>query len=144
MNRRENRSNKYQNIFTEQLYSNDMMSDFAEHQGLAEYVDPELKESLMDLHDELKQEFWRLVRAELTLRQQQVLEMSALERKTQIEIAKMLKVNQSSITKSLNGNCDYRNGKRVYGGCRKRLQKLVEKDEKIQAILARIATLQAE
>jgi predicted transcriptional regulator len=54
---------------------------------------------------------------------------------TQMEIAKMLDVNQSSITKSLNGNVDYKNGKKVYGGARKKIRKIIESDEKIKSLL---------
>jgi predicted transcriptional regulator len=54
---------------------------------------------------------------------------------TQMEIAKMLNVNQSSITKSLNGNVDYKNGKKVYGGARKKIRKIIELDDKIKSIL---------
>ena len=54
-----------------------------------------------------------------------------------MEIAKILKVNQSSITKSLN-NVDYKNGKRVYGGARKKIRKIIELDDRIRDILLRI------
>ena len=47
----------------------------------------------------------------------------------------MLDVNQSSITKSLNGNVDYKNGKKVYGGARKKIRKIIESDEKIKSLL---------
>jgi predicted transcriptional regulator len=58
-----------------------------------------------------------------------------------MEIAKMLNVNQSSITKSLNGNVDYKNGKKIYGGARKKIKKIVENDEKIKEILSKMHEL---
>jgi predicted transcriptional regulator len=61
-----------------------------------------------------------------------------------MEIAKMLNVNQSSITKSLNGNVDYKNGKRIYGGAKKKLNKITEKDDKIKEILAKMAEIRSE
>ena len=67
---------------------------------------------------------------------------SGAELETQIEIAKQLNVNQSSITKSINGNCDYRSGKRVYGGAKKKLRRLADEDLEVQEILANIAALQ--
>jgi len=101
------------------------------------------REELMDLKAALNTEFWRLVDTELTDRQKEVLHLYA-DGYTQIEIAKKLNVNQSSITKSINGNCDYRNGRRVYGGAKKRLRKLSEQDPKIREIFRKIAEIQAE
>jgi len=61
-----------------------------------------------------------------------------------MEIAKMLDVNQSSITKSLNGNVDYKNGKKIYGGAKKKLNKIIQNDIKIKDILKRIQELRDE
>ena len=143
MDKRTNRSGKYQSFFAELPYSNEMMSEFSESQGLVENYSPEDRESLMDLREELRVEFWRLVDEELTPRQGQVLKLLA-KGYTQIEIAKQLNVNQSSITKSVNGNCDYRNGRRVYGGARKRLHKLTKQDSQIQDVLTRMADIHAK
>ena len=101
-------------------------------------------EELYELQDKLNGEYWRIIDTQLTKRQKEVLRLCA-DGYTQIEIAKMLKVNQSSITKSINGNCDYRNKqKRVYGGAKRKLRKIVSKDEAIQQILKRIAEIQDE
>ena len=61
-----------------------------------------------------------------------------------MEIAKILNVNQSSITKSLNGNVDYKNGKKVYGGATKKIKKIIESDDKIKDILSRMNELRSE
>ena len=143
MNRKKNKSDRYQSFFAELPYSNEMMAEFAEASGLYEKYKAEDREKLMDLRNDLKKEFWRLVDSELTARQRDVLHLYA-EGYTQIEIAKKLKVNQSSITKSINGNCDYRNGRRVYGGSRKRLKKLADEDPAIQDILEDMADIHAE
>jgi DNA-binding CsgD family transcriptional regulator len=143
MDKKTNRSGKYQSFFAELPYSNEMMAEFSEGQGLVENYDPEDRESLMDLREELRIEFWRLVEEQLTPRQGQVLKLLA-KGYTQIEIAKQLNVNQSSITKSVNGNCDYRNGRKVYGGARKRLNKLTKQDQRIQDILDRMADVHAK
>ena len=63
---------------------------------------------------------------------------------TQMEIAKILNVNQSSITKSLNGNVDYKNGKRIYGGSSKRLRKIIDSDDKIKIILDKMSKIREE
>lgn len=143
MGRKSNRSNGYQHLFAEQPYSNEMMAEFSETQGLSENYNPEDREKLLDLRDELKSEFWRLAKKNLTERQFQVIELLA-KGYTQIEIAKQLHVNQSSITKSVNGNCDYRNGKRVYGGAKKKLRRLADKDPDIQAIITQIAEIHSQ
>lgn len=143
MDRRKNRSDRYQNIFAEQLYSNEMMAEFTEFQGLTVRRDPELHEELLDLKDQLFKEYWRLIRLKLTPRQRQVIELYA-EGKTQIEIAKILNVNQSSVTKSINGNCDYRKGRRTYGGAKRKLKKIADNDERIQELVAKLAEIQEE
>lgn len=143
MGKKSNRSNNYQHLFAEQSYSNEMMAEFAESQGLIENYKPQDKEDLIELRETLNKEFWRLAKDNLTERQFQVIELLA-KGFTQIEIAKQLHVNQSSITKSVNGNCDYRNGRRVYGGSRKKLRKLADQDLKIKEIIAQIAEIHSQ
>lgn len=140
--RTKNRSDKYQDLYTELSHSNDMMAEFPEEEDGALFLSVEERETLLDLKEELKAEMWRLIRTHLTPRQKEVVELWA-KGKTQIEIAKQLNVNQSSITKSINGNCDYRNGRRVYGGAYKKLRKLASMDDKIQEILAQIAEIKS-
>ena len=53
-------------------------------------------------------------------------------------------ISPKSITKSLNGNVDYKNGKRVYGGCKKKLNKIIENDDKIKEILNKIKEVRDE
>jgi len=138
MGKKTNRSNGYQHLFAEQPYSNEMMAEFSEAQGLVENYSPEDREQLLVLREELRLAFWRLAKDNLTARQYQVIELLA-QGFTQIEIAKKLGVNQSSITKSVNGNCDYRNQKRkVYGGVKKRMKKLATQDLEIQEIMQRM------
>lgn len=138
--RTKNRSDSYQPIFAELPHSNEMMAEFAEDDCLIFQSSIEDREHLLDLKDELRKEMWRLIRTHLTPRQREVIELWA-QGFTQIEIAKQLNVNQSSITKSINGNCDYRNGRKVYGGAKRKLQRLAEKDPKICEILKQIEEL---
>jgi DNA-binding CsgD family transcriptional regulator len=140
MDRKKNRSDRYQCLFAELPYSNEMMAEFAEAEGLVTHYDPEDYERLMDLKDQLRGEFWRLVDTQLTARQRQVIRLYA-KGLTQIEIAKQLNVNQSSITKSINGNCDYRNGKKIYGGAKKKLCRLADRDPRIQRIIAEMVEI---
>lgn len=136
---KKNRSDRYQNMFNEISYSQEMLADFAIEAGLTAKLNS-YNETLLELKSQLRRELWRLVDTALTPRQRQVIRLYA-QGYTQTEIAKMLNVNQSSITKSINGNCDYRNGKKVYGGARKKLRKLAEKDQKIQDLIRKMEEL---
>jgi DNA-binding CsgD family transcriptional regulator len=143
MGRKSNRSNGYQHLFAEQPYSNEMMAEFSEAQGLVENYNSEDREQLLVLREELRVAFWALAKQHLTDRQFQVIELLA-QGFTQIEIAKKLHVNQSSITKSVNGNCDYRNGRKIYGGAKKKLCRLSDKDPKIQEIINQITEIHSQ
>lgn len=115
--------------------------EFSESQGMAGYLNhSEYNEELYELKEQLKKAFWRIINSELTPRQREVIKLTA-QGMTQTEIAKILHVNQSSITKSLNGNCDYKNGKRVYGGAKKKLRRIAANDQEINDILERIAEI---
>jgi predicted DNA-binding protein YlxM (UPF0122 family) len=136
--RRSTRSDHYQFLLLETACSNDMMEAFCNEDSISAHLNPyEYNEDLMELEERLKKEFWRVVDNLLTTRQRQVIRLYA-EGYTQMEIAKMLNVNRSSVTKSLNGNVDYKNGKRVYGGSRKKIRKIIETDERIKDILRKI------
>lgn len=141
--RTKNRSDRYQPLFAELPYSNEMMTEFADSQGMDSRNKDAYNEELLNLKEDLAKAFWRLVDTQLTPRQSEVIHLYA-DGKTQTEIAKVLNVNQSSITKSINGNCDYKNGKRVYGGAIKKIQKLSAMDEDIIEILERISDINGE
>ena len=144
MNKRQNRSDRYQYILLETVCSNDMMEAFCNEDSISARLNPfEYNENLIELEDQLKKEFWRVVDTLLTPRQREVIHLYA-DGYTQMEIAKMLNVNQSSITKSLNGNVDYKNGKKVYGGAKKKINKIIENDDKIKEILNKIVETRNE
>src|SRR5271166_2112407 len=144
MEKRQNRSDRYQYILLETVCSNDMMEAFCNEDSIYNRLNPfEYNEDLMNLEDQLKKEFWRVVDTLLTPRQREVIRLYA-DGYTQMEIAKMLNVNQSSITKSLNGNVDYKNGKKIYGGARKKIRKIIENDDKIKDILSQIQSVRDE
>lgn len=142
MAKRENRSAKYQFMFCENLCSHEMLNDFANSEGLMAN-NSSYNDELYLLKDKLKVELWKLIDTELTPRQREVIRLYA-KGYTQTEIARLLGINQSSITKSIHGNVDYRSGKRVYGGAKKKLRKLAEKDEAIQSIIKRISEIESE
>lgn len=144
MERRKNRSDSYQYVIVETVCPNEMLESFSNEDGVYKRLNPfSYNDRIAELEDELKKEFWRIVDTLLTDRQKQVIKLYA-DGYTQMEIAKMLNVNQSSITKSLNGNVDYKNGKKIYGGARKKIRKIIENDERIKEILKKISELRDE
>lgn len=103
--RRATRSDRYQSIYHESCHSHDMMESFSNSDSIYNRLNPwNYNEKLLDLEEQLRDEFWRVVDTLLTERQKEVIKLYS-KNKTQMEIAKILKVNQSSITKSLNRKC---------------------------------------
>jgi len=144
MEKKNTRSFSYQAIFHELSCSNEMLQSFSNEESLHKRLNPfAYNEEVLELEDQLKIEFWRIVNTLLTSRQKEVIRLYA-DGYTQMEIAKMLDVNQSSITKSINGNVDYKNGKKSYGGIRRKVKKIVETDPKVKEILAKIQELRDE
>lgn len=142
--RTNNRSNGYQWVIVELPTAPDMLAECSDAQSATGMLNFEsYTEELLDLKEQLLAAFWRIVDTQLTPRQRQVLRLYA-NGLTQIEIAKILNVNQSSITKSINGNCDYRNGKKIYGGAKKKLSRIAAKDPEIQFIFRRMAEIKSE
>ena len=146
------RSNGYQWIIQECPTAPENISDYSDAQGFVKSInDPGYKEELHEINEALNKAFWRLIDSVLTERQKEVLKLSAgkdprfpNESKTQVEIAKLLDVNQSSVTKSIHGNCDYRNGRKVYGGAQKKLQKAADRDPEIKELMKRKYQLMEE
>lgn len=131
------RSDKYQYILVEVLFSSEAWNLFSEAQEKCLPLSDEKREVLLDWDRELKAQLHVMIDECLTPRQRQVLLLYA-DGYTQQEIAAMLDVNQSSITKSLNGNVDYNNGKRVYGGLKKKFIKIVKRNFAIRPIMKNI------
>lgn len=138
------RSSHYQATILESPCAPDLLFEFCELQSIGGMLNLDRGEQLKDLQEQLRKEFWRVVDTKLTKRQAEVLHLLA-DGKTQVEVAKLLCINQSSITKSWNGNSDYRNGNRKsYGGSKRKLIRLVSEDLVIAAILNKISELQEE
>lgn len=138
------RSQNYQWCLVETVFSNEQLESFSNEESIYKRLNPfAYNEAVMDLEEQLKVEFWRVVETLLTPRQREVIKLYS-DGYTQMEIAKMLNVNQSSITKSINGNTDYKNGKQSYGGVKRKMKKIIESDEKIKEILRKIRELREE
>lgn len=142
MDRTRNRSDAYQWVLVELPCAPDVLTEVADNDYLGNIIKGSNNDELLDLKERLRVAFWRIVSSKLTPRQQEVMHLVS-DGYTQTEIAKKLNVNQSSITKSINGNCDYRNGRKYYGGSKRKIQKIIEKDEEIQEIIARIQEIES-
>ncbi len=140
MDRSRTRSAGYQHVLLEIAFSNEMMEPFSNESSISSRLCPfAYDESVLELEDQLKDAFWRIVE-QLTPRQQEIIKLSN-EGLTQMEIAKKLKVNQSSITKSLHGNVDYKKGRKSYGGAVKKIKEIAKNDMEVLEILNKISEL---
>lgn len=135
--KRVNRSDKYQYIIVEVLMSGDAWGLFSEAQEKCLPLSEEKKEILLDWDHDLQLALHKMIDECLTERQREVLLMYS-SGMTQMEIAEKLGVNQSSITKSLNGNTDYSKGSKVYGGMKKKFLKLIKHNAEIRPIMKKI------
>lgn len=146
-----NRSDSYQALFLEHVFPSEILEAFANEDSVHKRLNPfAYNDEIAELQEKLRVEFWRIVEEHLTERQKEVVKLISAGL-TQQEIAKLLNVNQSSITKSVNGNVDYKeknvdkNNKHIiYGGSKRKLKKIIETDTKVIEILDRIAELRDE
>ena len=135
---RENRSDKYQYLLLEIIVADHgIWNSFEQPHNKSFPISIEMMEYLRGLEDKLQKELVGLIKKHLTPRQYEVLSLYA-DGYTQMEIAKILNVNQSSITKSLHGNTDYKNGKKIYGGISKKMQNLIGKHHPFKPVMAAI------
>lgn len=142
-NRRSPRSQRYQDRFAECSVPIDLLDSFSSQDNLYKKLSPfAYNEAILDLEEQLRQEFWRLIKENLTDKQQKLVKLIA-EGLTQQEVAKVLGINQSSASKNLTGSKEYMQDgtTKTYGGIKKKLKEAVEKDEKVLSILQQIADL---
>lgn len=143
MNKRQTRSDKYQYLLIETPCAAEFLDSFSNSDSIYNRLNPfAYNEELLQLEDQLKKQMWHIINTQLTNRQKEIL-LLWNDGYTQMEIAKILNVNQSSVTKSLNGNYDYATNKR-YGGVQKKLKKIVENDPVIQDLLEKIEECRTE
>ncbi len=144
MKERANRSDHYQFLLHEISVSDEYLCSFTNDQSIGHALNPfKYDEEYHNLKDQLKKEFWKVAESVCTERQWIILKMLC-DGYTQMEMAKILDVNQSSITKSIHGNLDYNKGRKVYGGVTKKLKKACANNTKINDILERMSQLREE
>jgi|ERR1019366_4787336 DNA-binding NarL/FixJ family response regulator len=95
--KRRNRSDQYQSLFHESSCSHDMLDIFPNDASIHDRLTGGFcyDESVLELEDELKDEFWNIVNTLLTDRQKEVIKLYSTGM-TQMEVAAQLGVNQSS------------------------------------------------
>lgn len=129
---RQTRSEKYQYVILETTFSDELLSMFDNSQGISGHLNPfEYDEEVLELKDQLYARLWKLIDIHCTPLQKEILELLYKDGYTQVEVAKMRKVNQSSVVKCVLGNCDYsKPEKKHYGGSVPKLRRVLMEDAK--------------
>ena len=116
-----------------------LLNNFANEDSMTAYFTSYASsEEFQELKLELFEEVMSIIEHCLTDKQREVIKMTYLEGKTQNEISIELGKHQTTIHKILQGNIDYNNQKKRYGGALKKIRKLCANSEKIQDILKRM------
>lgn len=108
-----------------------------------EDLSPEIKDEILELSEQLMFKIKDIIDRKLTKRQSEVVKLIFFEQKTQMEVAYLLGLCQTTIHKLIAGNLDYANGGKRYGGALKKIKKLCQKDPEIAMIIDRIADLRS-
>jgi hypothetical protein len=95
-------------------------------------------EEMKELQDRLIAKIKEVIDTCLTERQREVMIRTYMEQRTQMEVADMLGVCQTTVHKIISGNIDYSNGGRRYGGALKKIKKICESDQEVIGILGRL------
>lgn len=104
----------------------------------------EAKDELLELTEQLTFKIRDIIDNKLTKRQSEVVKLIFFEQKTQMEVAYLLGLCQTTIHKLIHGNLDYSNGGKRYGGAVKKIRKLCQKDTDIQYIISRMDSLRRD
>ena len=116
-----------------------MLNNFSNEEGMSEFLaNHACSEEFQKLKTELLEEVLKIIDQCLTPKQKEVIRMTYIEGKTQNEISCELGKHQTTIHKILQGNIDYNNKKKRYGGAIKKIKKLCNNNVKIQKILSKM------
>lgn len=127
------------NSFVEISIDPILLNNFSTEDGIGAYFNScAVSEEFQQLKQELLTEVMSIIDHCLTEKQREVMRMTYIEGKTQNEISNELGKHQTTIHKILQGNIDYNNQKKRYGGALKKIRKLCANNEKVQDILNRM------
>ena len=133
------------NNFIEISIDPSLLNNFANEDGMNAYFNSYASsEEFQKLRNELIKEVMNIINNNLTERQRQVINLTYFEGMTQNEISTQLGKHQTTIHKILQGNIDYNNQKKRYGGALKKIRKLCSNNEKIRTILSKMKEKQEE
>jgi DNA-directed RNA polymerase specialized sigma subunit len=116
------KSDSVQHIYREILIDPSILStlSFLSTEG---DLSPEAKDELLELTEQLTVKIRDIIDNKLTKRQSEVVKLIFFEQKTQMEVAYLLGLCQTTIHKLIAGNIDYSNGGKRYGGAIKKIRK---------------------
>lgn len=135
-----NRADKYQYIICELVLPEKSWDLFKNKED----VSSQLREELLALDDLLGIEYNKIINSVMTKRQAEVYKLCK-EGNNQLEVAKILGCNQSSVYKALHGNDLLHNGQiKRYGGLLPKFRKAINKSDKILQIMKEIEPLYDE
>jgi len=138
------KSDKYQHKILEIPVEPDVLHNFSTDDGLTGHLDKiESSEEMDALKQSLLDEIKSIINNDLTVRQRQVIKLRLLGH-TQSDIGEQLDICQTTVHKVIEGNIDYSNNKKRYGGVIKKLKKICTSNENIQDILLKIEELKRD
>jgi DNA-binding CsgD family transcriptional regulator len=135
-NEKPTRSDKYQYLIAEIATDLDTFAGTMDLEGRLHHS--EHTEAFKELNDQALECIMSSIEKGLTKRQYDILSLY-FDGYTQMEIAKALDCNQSSVTKSIAGNKDYTNkrgkGPVVYGGSLRKIKKMIMENMALRPII---------
>jgi len=142
MSERSTRSQKYQYLYCEIPVADDRLVDYTNADGIKNLLNPfHYDETVLELEDKLKKRVLDLVKIHCTEHQKRIFGLVS-DGYTQMEIADMLGIQQSSVTKCIVGNVTYDNGKKSsYGGIIRKMKRAVSEDWYCNEIVKQLAEL---
>lgn len=122
-----------------------VLNNFANEDGIGAFlVSHACSEEFQKLKVDLVKEIVYIIENCLTKKQREVMKMTYLEGKTQNEISGELKKHQTTIHKILQGNIDYNNDGKRYGGALKKIKKICLSSDRVQEILRKMKEYYSE
>lgn len=142
-----NRSSTYQQVFNEIPCNSEILDIFTNGDSIYRRLNPfAYNDEIAELQERLNEELWRLIEENLNEKQVKIVKLLA-SGKTQMETARELGINQSSIVKAISGsqmvNKDGTKGP-FAGGIKQKLREVIKTDEKVNSILQRITDIREE
>lgn len=134
--KRPTRSEHYQHVIMEFTLPEVVWNSFSAPDEACLPMSDELKEELLALDDRLRVWLLHIIDTLLTDHQKKVITLIG-QGKTQMEVAEELGITQPTITKTLHGNQDIKQGK-FYGGVTKKITTLVRCSDAIKPAMKKI------